>query len=30
LDTEIHAGMGRVRRSRHLAFSFLEHAGLSF
>jgi len=30
LDTEIHAGMGRVRRSSHLAFSFLEHAGLSF
>jgi transposase len=30
LDTEIHAGMGRVRRSSHLPFSFLEHAGLSF
>ena len=30
LDTEIHAGMDRVRRSNHLAFSFLEHAGLSF
>ena len=30
LDTEIHAGMGRVRRSSHLAFSFLEHVGLSF
>jgi transposase len=30
LDTEIRAGMGRVRRSSHLVFSFLEHAGLSF
>ena len=30
LDTEIDAGMGRVRRSSHLVFSFLEHAGLSF
>jgi len=30
LDSEIHAGMGRVGRSIHLAFSFLEHASLSF
>jgi transposase len=30
LDTEVHNGMARVRQSRQLAFSFLEHAGLSF
>lgn len=30
LDTAIHNGMARVRQSRQLAFSFLEHAGLSF
>lgn len=30
LDTEVHNGMARVRQSRQLAFSFLQHAGLSF
>ncbi len=30
LDTATHQGMGRVRRSRTLPFSFLRHAGLSF
>lgn len=30
LDTAVHNGMARVRRSRQLAFSFLKHAGLSF
>lgn len=29
LDTALHNGMARVRRSRQLAFSFLKHAGLS-
>ena len=30
LVTEVHNGMARVRQSRQLAFSFLQHAGLSF
>ena len=30
LDTEVRNGMARVRQSRQLAFSFLNHAGLSF
>jgi transposase len=30
LGTAVHDGMRRVRRSPQLAFSFLEHAGLSF
>lgn len=29
-DTEVRNGMARVRQSRPLAFSFLNHAGLSF
>ena len=29
LDTEVRNGMARVRQSRQLAFSFLNHAGLS-
>ena len=30
LDTAVHGGMSRVKRSRTLPFSFLKHAGLSF
>lgn len=30
LDIEVHNGMARVRQSPQLAFSFLQHAGLSF
>lgn len=30
LDTAVHAGMARVRRSPSLAFSFLHHVGLYF
>lgn len=30
LETAVHGGMTRVRNSRTLPFSFLEHAGLSF
>ena len=30
LETAVHGGMTRVRKSRTLPFSFLKHAGLSF
>src|SRR6266852_6044315 len=30
VDMAIRSGMGRVRRSSQLPFSFLKHAGLSF
>ena len=30
VDTAVEEGMARVRKSRTLSFSFLEHAGLSF
>jgi transposase len=30
LDAAVRGGMKRVRRSRRLPLSFLEHAGLSF